>query len=390
MQIKCQIKLSNDLVILVDPKSLKFIENPDIASIPQTSQEYCRECKNIEPSQLEHILSPQSLSPLQEEMMSHHCRVHHTPFPKLITMAENGEIPKRLAALKGRCPICVACLFGQAHKRPWQSKSKQKHPICKPTDDAPGKKASLDQMVSAQPGLIPQMSGCLTNLRVMAARIFVDHFLDHVYVYLMKDLTLSETLLAKHAYERFLASLGVESKAYHADNGCFADKGFRDDCTSSNQAITFCGIGSHHQNGIAERKIKDITLGGQTLLLHAKRMSPEYISTILWPFAVKCYKDRLNNLVHRADRCTPYKTLASLDAAPINTSNFHTFGCQCYVLDHWLQSGTGKIPKWEPRMQMGIYVGQLPSHASNVALVLNLHMGHVSPQFYVVYNDDLS
>jgi hypothetical protein len=37
MQIKCQIKLSNDLVILVDPESLTFIENPDIASIPQTS-----------------------------------------------------------------------------------------------------------------------------------------------------------------------------------------------------------------------------------------------------------------------------------------------------------------------------------------------------------------
>jgi hypothetical protein len=40
MQIKYQMKLSNDLVILVDPKSLNFIENPDIASIPQTSQEY--------------------------------------------------------------------------------------------------------------------------------------------------------------------------------------------------------------------------------------------------------------------------------------------------------------------------------------------------------------
>jgi hypothetical protein len=53
MQIKCQIKLSNDSIILVDPESLNFIKNPDIASIPQTSQDYCRECENIEPSQLE-------------------------------------------------------------------------------------------------------------------------------------------------------------------------------------------------------------------------------------------------------------------------------------------------------------------------------------------------
>ena len=41
MQIKCQIKLSNNSVILVDPETLIFIENPDIASIPQTSKEYC-------------------------------------------------------------------------------------------------------------------------------------------------------------------------------------------------------------------------------------------------------------------------------------------------------------------------------------------------------------
>jgi hypothetical protein len=107
-----------------------------------------------------------------------------------------------------------------------------------------------------------------------------------MFMYLMKDLTLSETLLAKHAYERFLALLGVESKAYHADNGQFADEGFRDDCASSNQTITFCGVGSHHQNGIAERKIKNNLVGGQTLLLHAKRMFPEYIASILWPFAI--------------------------------------------------------------------------------------------------------
>ena len=76
---------------------------------------------------------------------------------------------------------------------------------------------------------------------------------------------LFETLMTKHANECFLASLGIDSKAYHADNGRFADKGFWDDCVSSNQMITFCGIGSHHQNSIAECKIKDITLGAWTL-----------------------------------------------------------------------------------------------------------------------------
>ena len=390
MQLKCQIQRSDGSQALVYPEMLNFIENPDIASVPQTSDDYCRECHNVQPEDLKHILDPKPLSPLQEEMMSYHNRLHHLPFPKLIALAERGDIPKRLADLKGRTPICVACVFGTAHKRPWRTKSKKRKSIRKESDNAPGKKTSVDQIVSAQPGLIPQMSGFLTNLRINGATVFVDHYSDHVYVYLMRDLTLDETLLTKAAYERFLHSIGASAHAYHADNGRFADKGFQDDCKQNNQTITFCGVGAHHQNGIAERKIKDITLGGRTLLLHAKRMLPEYISTILWPFAIKCYEDRMNNLVHRADGRTPYQTLARLDATAINVANFHVFGCPCYVLDHRLQSGQSMVPKWEPRARMGIYVGRSPAHASNVGLILNPRTGHVSPQFHVVYDDNFT
>jgi hypothetical protein len=69
----------------------------------------------------------------------------------------------------------------------------------KKSDDYPGANASLDHLVSAQPGLIPQISGKLTGMRVNGATIFVDHYSDHVYVSLMWDLTLDETNLAKHA-----------------------------------------------------------------------------------------------------------------------------------------------------------------------------------------------
>ncbi len=298
MQFKCKIQLSNDSIILVDIETLNFIENPDIALIPETSEDYFWECAVITPSQLEHILRPKALSPLQEEMMSHHYQLHHLPFPQLIVMAEAGKIPRQLASLKGCCPICVLCLFGQAHKCPWRSKSKEIHPIWKKSDDHPGARASFNHLVSVQPSLIPQISGKLTCLQINGATVIVDHYSDHVYIFLMHNLLLDDTLLAKHAYECFLSSIRVTAKAYHANNGRFADKCFKDDCATSNQSITFCGVGSHHQNGIAERKIKEITLGAQTLLLHAKRMLPEYILTILWPFSLKCGEDRLNNLVH--------------------------------------------------------------------------------------------
>ncbi len=122
----------------------------------------------------------------------------------------------------------------------------------------------MDHLVSAQPGLIPQITGNLTGQQMNGATVIVDHYLDHVYVYLMQNLTLEEKLLAKHAYECFLSSIGVTAKAYHADNGRFADQGFQDACYFSNQVITFCGVGSHHQNEIAECKIKELTLGAWT------------------------------------------------------------------------------------------------------------------------------
>ncbi len=54
----------------------------------------------------------------------------------------------------------------------------------------------------AQPGLVPQMSGFLMNLQICGATVFVNHFSDFVYVALMRDLGLDETLLVKTAFER--------------------------------------------------------------------------------------------------------------------------------------------------------------------------------------------
>ena len=39
---------------------------------------------------------------------------------------------------------------------------------------------------------------------------------------------------------------------------------------------------------------------------------------------------------------------------------------------------------------MGIYLGRYPAHAGNVALVLNPNTGLVSPQYHVVFDDDLT
>ena len=51
----------------------------------------------------------------------------------------------------------------QAHHRPWRVKGKKSGTIRRPDHKIPGDDVSVDQIVSPQPGLIPQMSGFLAN-----------------------------------------------------------------------------------------------------------------------------------------------------------------------------------------------------------------------------------
>ena len=86
--------------------------------------------------------------------------------------------------------MCVDCQFGQAHRRPWRVKVNNSGSIRRLERKIPGDGVSVDKIVSAQPGLIPQMSGFLTSKRLWGATTFVDHVSDYVYVHLMQDLTL--------------------------------------------------------------------------------------------------------------------------------------------------------------------------------------------------------
>ena len=239
---------------------------------------------------------PATLTPLQQELMHYHEKLSHLPFHRLMQLADKNIIPRCLNKLRNNAPLCISCQFGQVHKRPWRSKGKRSNPIRKKSDNNIGDCVSTDQIVSAQPGLVPQMNGFLTSYRIWGVTIFVDHVTDYTYAHLMRELMLEETLLAKKAFEKLVAQHGKSVKRYHTDNGRYADKGFLEDTNSKDQSITFCGVRAHHQNGIVERRIRLITEISRTLLLRAQRPWPECITIMLWPFAVKAAVDRLNNL----------------------------------------------------------------------------------------------
>ena len=51
-------------------------------------------------------------------------------------------------------------------------------------------------------------------------------------------------------FEILAATFGVKVHRYHVYNGRFAEQPFRSEIEDSNQTITFCGVGSHHQSVI--------------------------------------------------------------------------------------------------------------------------------------------
>lgn len=124
-------------------------------------------------------------------------------------------------------------------------------------------------------------------------------------------------------------------------------------------------------------------------MLHAQRHWPEAITTMLWSFAVQTYVNRRNELKIGKNGKSPNQRWTQCNHPP-DPSKFHTWGCPIFVLDSKLQYSLSAIPKWEPRSQIGIYVGHSPCHAGNVDLVLNPATGHVSLQFHVVFDDNFT
>ena len=316
-----------------------------------------------------------------------HHRLRHAPLTCLHRLATRGVLPKAILLVR-KLPLCAACAFATAHRRGWRTKSKSNRPIRKSTHDAPGKGTSCDHIVSHQPGLIPQSTGTLTHTRFWGSVLFVDHHSDFLYNHLITGTTSQATLESKQAYERLAAAHGVHVESYHADNLRFNDNNFKGDCIKNGQTISYCGVGAHHQNAVAESKIKTVCYGARTILLHAKRKWPEVIKTILWPYAMQSIVERHNRLSLDANGRSPLEKF-SRTADEIDPTDFHTWGCPTYVLEEANQGAIG-TPKWEPRSHAGIYLGHSPCHAGSVALVLNLRTGNVSPQFHVVYDDEFS
>ena len=299
-------------------------------------------------------------------------------------MARQGILLKKLAHCK--IPSCSACLYRKATKRAWRSK------LGKQTTEKktlkPGEVISVDQMVSPVPGLFAQMVGFLMRQYYKYATVYVDQASRMGFVYLQKTCSAEETIEAKRAFEQYAENRGVRVQAYHADNGIFKAKKWVEECCQRKQELTFAGVNAHHQNGIAERRIRELQESTRAMLIHATKRWPGVVTIHLWPYAIRMANQSYNAtpLNSHTNKQSPNKIFV-YSAVDINPKHWEPFGCPTYVLKLELQGTTGIHPKRDARSRAGIYLGQSPSHNRNMTLFLNIHTGYVSPQFHVKFDE---
>ena len=321
------------------------------------------------------------LDKAEHELLFWHYRLGHESFDRLQQLAKLNYIPPRLANC--RKPQCAACHYGKATRRPWRSRGENSQRVFVSTE--PGQVVSVDQLKSPVPGLIGQIKGWLTKKRYIFATVFVDHYSSLSYVHFQKTDSAEETVEAKRAFEGYARQMGVNIRHYHADNGRFADNLFRADAADKRQTISYCGVNAHFQNGIAERRIRELQDGTRTELIHAKHRWPTAIEVNLWPFAMR-YRNEVFNSTPRKDKeRSPLEIFSSSQVQP-KLKHFHTFGCPAYRVKQEIQAGNYH-PKWEERAKPTVYLGTSPRHARSVALVLDLETAHVSPQFHLKFDD---
>ena len=199
-------------------------------------------------------------------------------------------MPARLA--KCKIPVCSACMAGMMTKSNWRNKPKLNH--CQSIISKPGQITSVDMMVSPTPGLIAQMTSILMRKSCKCVTMCVDQATRLGHVNLQADVTVETTLKGKQDYERHASSHGITIRGHHADNGIFKAKGWVNDCNEKNQSLTFAAINAHHQNGMAERRIRQLQDQARSMMTFSASRWPKCIDTALWPYDIMIANDSTN------------------------------------------------------------------------------------------------
>ncbi len=244
----------------------------------------------------------------------------------------------------------------------------------------------IDQLESSASRVIGQQTGMLTRQRIMGSSVYVDHASDISYIYHHTALTSEETVKGKEAFEAYAKAHGVRIKQYHANNGRFKEIAFLKSIHVNHQTFSFSGVGAHHQNGVAEKRLGNLQRRASTLLLHTQRRWPDAIKSHLWAYAIRSANYGKNNAPTRSNHECPISRFYKTERVAA-IQHQHHFGRPVYVLQREIQNGR-KARKWQDRTRIGINLGYSSRHTHSVLLITSLQTGSVSPKISLQHHEE--
>ncbi|MBQ0718535.1 MAG: hypothetical protein KBT64_15090, partial [Sulfitobacter litoralis] len=324
------------------PKNLSSRLIVSIAHRYQTAEEDVPSANNISAVSDENV----NLSPAQKELLKWHFRLGHIGFAKVQHLLKSGalansEAARRLhnLACKAEIPKCSACQYGKQRSRsaPGQKTTtiKDRAGILRNHNLLPGQEVSVDHFVCSEKGRLFTSRGRTDDKDMFSGGcIFADHGSNLIHIEFQKVLTSHATITSKNNFETFCRDHGVVPQKYLTDNGgAFASAAFSQHLQLFRQIARFSGVGSHHQNGHAERSIQTIMSISRAMLIHAAIHWPEVADTSLWPMAVSQAVFLWNHMPDPTTGLSPWDLFSKSRWKQSKFHDVHVWGCPTYVLD---------------------------------------------------------
>jgi hypothetical protein len=323
-----------------------------------------------------------NLTKRQKEKLYLHEMCAHEGFVNLNCWIRAGYFPNVDPSFSSEPdPMCTACAFGKARRN--THKTHTGH-ISK-GHASPGDGVSSDGIESGTPGRPFTTKGLASKTRYNYVSFWVDHVTAFMYLTFHSSKAATELVKSKLEFEQYADRFNVRVSNIRADNGVYSAQLFREACLKQQQNLTFCAVGAHWQNRIAERFIGAITQRARTILLHAMAKWPAVIQEDMWTFALRHAVNFHNSSIRKQQTKSPYEQFTG-QTPPWSLRDFRIFGSPIYVLNKALQDGNSQS-KWRSRAWFGVYVGNSTCHSSAIPLIYNPITTHISPQFHLVYDE---
>ena len=152
------------------------MDQPDFSKFPKTPLDYRNDVgTGFTLQEAQALARPCTLSTMKQELIRWHHHIYHLTFRIIFRLTSIDFLSKRLLKLQNKSLRCVVCQLGAAHCRPWWMKGRKSGLIRRPEQSNPGDGVSVDQIVSAQLSLRPQMSGFMTSQHFWGCTTFLVH-----------------------------------------------------------------------------------------------------------------------------------------------------------------------------------------------------------------------